>query len=106
MRTLVVEDEYTPREHGLLTGEWAVSARQSGMRVADKSDIDPVAAAAEEPPRIAEWVRDQIIDAGMRERLAESENPDAESAFWKDFGTACGRTSSGSSSECRTDPCQ
>jgi hypothetical protein len=71
-------DEFTPGERGLLFGwEWARLTREGNK-------IDPIAASAGDPQRIAAPVRDQIT-AAMRERLDASEDPDAENAFWAGF---------------------
>jgi hypothetical protein len=82
-----VDDEFTPRERGLEAGDrWARWSREHGVVArSDGHAIDPVAAAAQEPPRIAESLRRVIMDAGIRERLDASEDPDAEGAFWAGF---------------------
>jgi hypothetical protein len=82
-------DEFMPHERGLLMGHrWAEEARKRGLSARDAGDntIDPVVAAAAEPPRIAEQMRRWLMDdCGVRERLDASEDPDAESAFWGGF---------------------
>jgi len=80
-------DEFTPGERGLLFGwEWARLTREGDVVALDAEGnrIDPIAATAEDPQRIAASVRDQIT-AAMRERLDASEDPNAESAFWAGF---------------------
>jgi hypothetical protein len=67
---------------------WARWGREHGVIAhdADGNLIDAVAAAAQEPPHIAEDVRRYLMDtAGMRERLDASEDPDADGAFWAGF---------------------
>jgi hypothetical protein len=93
--TDVEQDEITPRERGLLIGhDWAratyQACRPDGVLELGYDDEgeplpDPVVEAAQEPPRIPTRTRDQIMNAGMRERLDESEDPDAEGAFWAGF---------------------
>ena len=82
-------DDFMPRERGLLSGEiFARSCRENGItaRDGDGNEIDPVAAAAQNPPHIAEATRHKIMDdGGMQERLAASDDPDAEGAFWAGF---------------------
>jgi hypothetical protein len=81
-------DDYTPRERGLLIGsDWAQSTREhGGSAVDDKGNpIDPLRAAAAETPYIAPTLREEIMAAGMRERLDASESADADAAFWSGF---------------------
>jgi hypothetical protein len=83
------DDEYTPRERGLLIGAiWAEHTAKSSARYTDRDGhpVDVVAEAAKKPPQIPDDVRRMIMDeAGMRERLDASEDPDADGAFWAGF---------------------
>jgi hypothetical protein len=84
----MTDDEFTPRERGLLAGHrFARIFREAGTTYEDEDGvrIDPVLSAAQDPPVIAQQVREAVMDGGMAERLAESDDPDAEDAFWDGF---------------------
>lgn len=77
-----MEDEFTPRERGLLIGKkWAEYAEPYDVRrVADE----------EIPSR--EWpalLPGEIV-AELRERFAESDDPNAEATFWGGSPPGCG----------------
>jgi hypothetical protein len=71
-----MDDEFTPRERGLLIGHaWAQEAAswEAAKQVAD----------AEQVP---DDVREVMLGhGGMRERLEASIDPNAEAAFWGGF---------------------
>ena len=65
---------HTPRELGLLSGStWA--------RQAPGEQVELVAETGKVPPAVVE----QILAAGMGDRLALDEDADAELAFWAGF---------------------
>jgi hypothetical protein len=85
----MTDDELTPYERGLLVGhDFARITRESQItyQVEGSVRIDMVLSAAQEPPVITREIYQMVMDdGGMAERLAESEDPDAESAFWGGF---------------------
>ncbi len=69
------DDEFTPRERGLLFGEcWAQLCREGGVIAHDRDgrEFDPVAAAAAEPPYITEDTEPSKVPFGryLRKRVA------------------------------------
>lgn len=71
----MADDEFTPRELGLLTGHaWAVHA--------DAKDVAEVA----ETQVLPEVVLDVVLEAGVKMRLMEFDDPlAAEREFWPGF---------------------
>jgi hypothetical protein len=71
-----MDDEFTPRERGLLIGHaWAQEAAslEAAKHVADGEQV---------PDDVREIV---LGDGGMRDRLEASIDPNAEAAFWGGF---------------------
>jgi hypothetical protein len=86
-------DEWTPRERGLMFGHSAAeSVARSELRAIsdDRKLLTSEAllnALAQDPPKLPEHLRRSILEE-MAERLAASDDPDAEAAFWSGF--SCG----------------
>ena len=67
-------EEFTPRELGLLAGrDWAT--------VTDRELVAQVAQGGLVPQEVVEI----FVSAGMRDRLAESDDEEAEEAYWEGF---------------------
>jgi hypothetical protein len=69
------EDEFTPRELGLLAGvDWATVARREHVTQVAEGGLCP------------QEVMQVHVSAGMRDRLAEYDDAEAaEDAYWKGF---------------------
>jgi hypothetical protein len=84
-------DDWTPYERGLQIGNaTAKSIARGELQAAPDEDTvmtpgEFLRALAADTPHVPVQLRDLIMDSGMTERLAESEDPDAESAFWGGF---------------------
>lgn len=69
-----MDDEFTPRERGLLIGHaWAQEAAST-----------EVATHVADTEQVPDNVRETVLDS-MRERLEASIDPNAEAAFWGGF---------------------
>jgi hypothetical protein len=88
-------DEFTPYDRGLVFGKtMAQDIARGELQAADEDGVVRTApwvlrALAADTPRVPAELRDLIMGSpgGMAERLAASEDPDAESAFWGGFRT-------------------
>ena len=70
----MLDEEFTPRELGLLAGrDWAT--------VTDRELVAQVAEGGLVPEEVVEM----FVSAGMRDRLAEYDDEDAEEAYWEGF---------------------
>jgi hypothetical protein len=90
-RTPDEPDEFTPHQRGMLLGaKVAESVGRGDLQAYNEEGvaIDLLTAMAGGPPHIPENMRRWIMGppVGMAERLAASEDPDAEDAFWAGFG--------------------
>jgi hypothetical protein len=73
----MTDDEFTPRELGLITGNrWAGFSAAEGRK-----DVLHDVAEGDVP----DDVREYILSMGFRERLDEFDDPDAEEDFWRGF---------------------
>lgn len=68
-------EEFTPRELGLLSGHaWAVLASPEECKAVADEELVP------------DDVMDMVLQAGVRERMLEFDEPDAaEGEFWRGF---------------------
>ena len=88
----LTEDEYTPRDRGLLVGsDFADRVAKGKVVLHEYEDSPPIPPAealekmAAGTPHVPDDLRRILIEAGIMDRLAESEDRDAGSAFWGGF---------------------